>query len=36
LKFILHDGLILSVYLRTTSTLWWRRWWWWNVQPSPP
>jgi len=26
LTFTLHDGLILCVYLCTTSMLWW--WWW--------
>jgi len=27
LTFIMRDGLILSVYRRTTS-IWW--WWWWS------
>jgi len=27
--FILRDGLILSVYLRTTCMSWWWWWWWW-------
>jgi len=27
-----HDGLILSAYLRTTSVPWWWWWWWWVNQ----